>query len=602
MAHSFSRIKRKSLEQRLAELGEEYDAVVAQQGRILDESARLRLERQAEHIATEIGKIETELESLGAEKVSHPAASTLPPATELPTLGLHFLSSETSTRRDAQTGLVITSYFWGSPIGLALENISIKLRFDQAAQHIQSALVGPGMVSAGCFTRKIYPDNQGYFFQTDHLPPTNRVKIDVISEREIRIVSMELLPASPPSRVTEKPDDDSPALLCLQLLRQGENEMTVRGVAVPGGGQPRATVPLPYTLTQLPAILKALDVGAYAPKRFKSAYVEALTDLGLLHENRLPPDFHVKVGQTLYQALFAGEIGDELRQAQRSGQPILCQLQFDPEDVILTQFPWELIHNTIHFCEMLDITVTRSVAFATPPPELKLTPPMRLLLISPRPKGEEALILQETAVQTGMAALMDAGQVAYQTLNPPTWAALTKKLRHEKFDIVHFDGHGSFARECPVCAIAHYPSQEKCVNCQADMRKAKPQGYLHFEDAQGELDRVNLSDMQTALAKSGAQMVFLSACRSGVTHGVSVFNGIAPALIRLGIPVVVAMQASPPDGSSTLFVQEFYESLVKEEKVKIEVAVGNGRRAIFRPQAGEPVSWFMPVVYLRKNG
>jgi hypothetical protein len=31
----------------------------------------------------------------------------------------------------------------------------------------------------------------------------------------------------------------------LQLLRQGENEMTVRGTAVPGGGQPRATVPYP---------------------------------------------------------------------------------------------------------------------------------------------------------------------------------------------------------------------------------------------------------------------------------------------------------------------------------------------------------------------
>jgi hypothetical protein len=106
---------------------------------------------------------------------------------------------------------------------------------------------------------------------------------------------------------------------------------------------------------------------------------------------------------------------------------------------------------------------------------------------------------------------------------------------------------------------------------------------------------VKLSEMQLALADSDAQLVFLSACGSGVTHGVSVFNGIAPALIRIGIPAVVAMQASPPDGSSTLFVQRFYDALAKgTDWDDVAAAVGNGRRAIFRPQAGEPVSWFMP--------
>jgi hypothetical protein len=113
-------------------------------------------------------------------------------------------------------------------------------------------------------------------------------------------------------------------------------------------------------------------VGAYDPERFKPAYAEALTDLGLLHENRLHPDFHARVGQKLYQALFAGEIGDELRQAQRSGQPILCELAFEPEDVLLAQFPWELIHDAANFCtpRARGIALTRSIAFAAPPPEL----------------------------------------------------------------------------------------------------------------------------------------------------------------------------------------------------------------------------------------
>lgn len=419
------------------------------------------------------------------------------------------------------------------------------------------------------------------------------------SSMQVQLAALQAQVNQLQEQLEEEPVESQPSLLRLQLLRQDENGMTVRGVAVPGGGQPRATVPLPYTLTQLPAILKALDVGAYDPKRFKPAYVQALTDLGLLRENRLSPDFHAQVGQALYRALFAGEIGDELHQAQRASQPILCQLQFDPEDVVLTQFPWELIHDGVHFgaTRKKGIAVTRSIAFAAPPPPLQLKPPLRLLLISPRPQGEDALLDQATAVQTGLAPLAEAGQVSCLSLAPRTWAALEETLYRETFDIIHFDGHGSFARECPACGAAHYPSQEQCVRCAADMRQAAPQGYLHFEDEQGQLDRVNLADTQTALADSEAQLIFLSACGSGVTHGVSVFNGIAPALIRLGTPAVVAMQASPPDGSSALFVQRFYDSLA--QGMTIETAVGNGRRAIFRPLSGEPVSWFMPVIYSR---
>jgi CHAT domain-containing protein len=479
LASSFSQIKQESLARRLDELGQEYKAVMAQQGRTLDELSRLRLERQAEYLASEINKIEAELAQLDA-----PAASN-------------------------------------------------------------TAVVAP--------------------------PP-------------------------PP-----KPDMPSDiALLRLQLLHKGQDEIVVRGTAVPGGGQPRTNVPLPYTLTQLSAILKALDVGAYNPQRFKPEYAQSLTDLGLLYEDRLLPNFHARVGQTLYQTVFAGEIGDELRQAQRSGQPIVCELAFEPEDVLLAQFPWELIHDNATFCvpRKKGIALTRSIAFAAPPPDLKLEPPLRVLLISPRPQGNDELVNQSTAVQIGLAALVDKEQLSYQTLTPPTWAALEEVLYRETFDIIHFDGHGSFARTCPACTTPHYPSQQTCVQCGVDMDQATPQGYLHFEDAEGQLDRVNVAVMQMALADSEAQLIFLSACGSGVTHGVSVFNGIAPALIRIGIPAVVAMQASPPDGSSTIFVQRIYDSLA--QGADIEVAVGNGRRAIFRPQPGEPVSWFMPVVYLRK--
>jgi serine/threonine protein kinase len=608
----FVDVKQSLLVERKNQLIEEYKAIASQLGRTVDESVQLRLKRHAKHLEAEIGEIEGELEIVNKQASDYKLIPHAPSA-EMIVRAIAESSQATLSIREVIVLKLDTYYatFVTKRQERFIHDLSQILNI--GPEGIQISIVERGSVMLTLYM----PESSAIRLIQKILvkdPVIEKLGISEAFRFEIQSSEQPLHPSSPKQAYHEWSQSFRDEVLRLELLRKDENEMVVRGMAVPGGGQPRATVPLPYSLTQLPAILKALDVGAYDPKRFKPAYAQALADLGLLHENRLHPDFHARVGQTLYQALFAGEIGDELRQVQRSqrqGQgtnhPILCQLQFDPKDVVLTQFPWELIHDDTHFCvpRKNGIAITRSIVFAAPPPALKLAPPLRVLLISPRPQGENALIEQATAVQTGLTALETAGQVTYQTLTEPTWAALEDVLyrqlsRHETFDIIHFDGHGSFARECPACGQPHYPSQEKCVKCQADMRQAAPQGYLHFEDEQGNLDRVNLADMQTALADSEAQLIFLSACGSGVTHGVSVFNGIAPALIRLGIPAVVAMQASPPEGSSTLFVQRFYDSLA--QGIKIEIAVGNGRRAIFRPQAGEPVSWFMPVVYLRKNG
>jgi CHAT domain-containing protein len=96
------------------------------------------------------------------------------------------------------------------------------------------------------------------------------------------------------------------------------------------------------------------------------------------------------------------------------------------------------------------------------------------------------------------------------------------------------------------------------------------------------------------LANSGTRLVFLSACQTGVAQGASIFNGIAPGLIEIGIPAVVAMQGSPPDKQSARFAGRFYASLAKGRRVP--EAVNDGRRAIYR---AKPVSWYMPVTYLR---
>lgn len=423
---------------------------------------------------------------------------------------------------------------------------------------------------------------------------------------EIGGYRLEVRKARKPECRSEQPapggePEDSYTFLRLQLLQPQPGRMQVRGLDVPGGGQPKAEVDLPYSLGDLPAVLKALDVGQYVERRFKAEYKEALERLGLLSAGRLHPDFHAIVGRRLYNALFSGEILTELKMAERAGKPVACQICFDPEDVILAQFPWELMHDNRSYRvpPKQGVELTRYITFGDPPAPLKTALPLKLLLVRPRPTQDDPLEDQTPALLEGLESLQTAGKLTWKRLEPPIWPALEDCLNNEAFDIVHFDGHGSFVRECPACGELHYPSTTTCAKCEVDMSQATPQGYLDFEKQGRHRDPIKVDEMQVLLSGSNVRLVFLSACSTGVVKGASIFNGIGPALIQVGIPAVLAMQASPPDKSNVKFVKRFYESLAKGRRVP--QAANDGRRAIYRPLEGEPISWFMPVVYLRSS-
>lgn len=386
----------------------------------------------------------------------------------------------------------------------------------------------------------------------------------------------------------------------VQLLQRIPGRMEIRGLTVPGGGQPKKEVAWPFSPNNLKAVLKALDRGELSLEGLKNDYIQSLQKLNLVSGSRLSSDFHRLVGQRLYQALFSSELLTEFTIARRAAGSLSCQLCFDPEDVILAQFPWELIHddNTHLVPGKGGIELTRYITFATPPSPLKTKLPLKILLINPRPTDDTALPdrLEQEALLAGLEALHQEGQIVIKILDHPTWGSLEDCLNNETFAIIHFDGHGSFARICPNCQTAHYPDEQICAKCKSDMNDITPEGYLHFEDNQHRLDRISATDLKTVLTNSQTRLMVLTACASGVVQGVSIFNSVAPGLIQAGVPAIVAMQGSPLVEIAVKFVKRFYESLAKG--YSIPEAVNRGRSAIFRDK---PVSWFMPVVYLRSS-
>ena len=167
-------------------------------------------------------------------------------------------------------------------------------------------------------------------------------------------------------------------------------------------------------------------------------------------------------------------------------------------------------------------------------------PAFRVLVVVSRPLDQRELptIADQWALVNGLATVKAAAYL--HILRPPT----IERLRSEilgGYDILHFDGHGSFAVKCPNCMALNAPGSRKCGNCDASLEQETPRGYLAFEQEDGRQDALaadELAEMLQAVPGSPTKLVFLSACESAAGGAQS----LAATLQNGGIPAVLGMK------------------------------------------------------------
>ena len=160
----------------------------------------------------------------------------------------------------------------------------------------------------------------------------------------------------------------------------------------------------------------------------------------------------------------------------------------------------------------------------------------------------------------------------------PVRAELRRQLAGADYHVVHFMGHGGF--------------------------DAKKGGVLLLEmdDAERSQDPVSGQEFAVMLADEPLRLVYLNACQSGVTGiaggGPSVhpFAGVASALIKKGVPAVVAMQFPISDAAAIQFATTFYERIA--QTFPVDAAVSQARSALYADGHAE---WVTPVLYLRSK-
>lgn len=386
----------------------------------------------------------------------------------------------------------------------------------------------------------------------------------------------------------------------LQLAHQADLQFEARALATPMG-EPYGSGRLPFDATDLIVVLKVLEHNGYHPADFSPVQTEALQRLGLVRDGRLVGDHVKRIGQGLYDALFPGDVGVAFRlafnQARQARQTVFLQLRFDPDAVELARYPWELLHDgQRHLVSAGAVELTRYITYPEAAPTLPVKPPARCLFVESRPKNLRMLPAdnERLAVWNALHALTGNGKLALEHLDTPTYDALLERIDSAEYHLIHFDGHGVFAKRCPRCHSMNYPHVSACHSCQTPLDDVSSQGYLAFEDSAGKADLVSTEHMENLLLNSPVRLIFFSACQSGVVAGDSLFGGLGPGLIRAGVPAVVAMQFSVPMSATISFAESFYSALARGET--ISCAVAKGRRRLSRDN-----TWYIPTLYLRSQ-
>lgn len=312
------------------------------------------------------------------------------------------------------------------------------------------------------------------------------------------------------------------------------------------------------------------------------AKLNALADFGrglgkaITGNNALRPSATdlAKFGSDLFNFLFRGSLL-ALYQRLPAG-PISLQIMSDRTEV--REIPWEYLvtpdRQPSPHRERSIIRVHPTCGIDSPAPK-KFGKKVRVLFVSSDPVDQQGVTWAEVAAtinRTFVAQMPD--EVSIKVIEGATRKNLLDAIRKESFDVFHFIGHG-------------------------DIRNNT--GYLVLEDIKsGKSDFLSATDLALALAGKDVRLAILSSCLSGAGNYSDDFGVIATALIRAGIPAVVANQFPIPYKSISPFVGSVYSSLATDGD--IDHAVTEGRIALSFLLSGTTgngavVEWGIPTLY-----
>ena len=303
----------------------------------------------------------------------------------------------------------------------------------------------------------------------------------------------------------------------------------------------------------------------------------------------------VTLGQTLYNALFQGTIRDSWMTAQGVAQNRRedLRLRLGLRGDRLPRLPWEVLNaGGRPLATGTDVIFSRyqsafapmaTVLQSQPLPVLEPDQPLKILMVLAAPTDQEVLALrqeanhlneelqQEQAARSGTSSLP---AIELTILDQPGREQLTQALEQGCYQVLHYAGHSNLG------------------GSGGDL-------YL-VSDKTGLTEVLSGDDLAGLLVNNGIRMAVFNSCRGVYTATSEAETGnLAEALLRRGVPAVLAMAERIPDDVALTLSRLFYRNL--RQRSSIDLSLSRARQGLLSSYGSNQLYWALPILYLHPD-
>ncbi len=289
----------------------------------------------------------------------------------------------------------------------------------------------------------------------------------------------------------------------------------------------------------------------------------------------------VLLGQELYHALFQGTIRDSWLAAQgiAQNQQDILRLRLGLMDNRLPRLPWEVMNGGDRpLATGTDVVFSRYQVGSVPVYVGGGSGgPLRILMVLSAPTDQDQLQLQEEANHLREELERDRSshqgpEIELKILDQPGREQLTQDLEQGNYDIFHYAGHSGWGAAGGDLYL---------VNSRTGLTEA-----LSGEDLAG------------LLVNNGVRMAVLNSCRGGygATATADSIENLADALLRRGVPAILAMAERIPDDVALSLSRLFYRNL--KQGYPIDLSLNRSRQGLISSYGSQQLYWALPILYL----
>ena len=241
----------------------------------------------------------------------------------------------------------------------------------------------------------------------------------------------------------------------------------------------------------------------------------------------------------------------------------------------MARLPWEFLFDPGRQDYLgLSLPLVRYPQVLAPRQPLQVAAPLRILGMVARPGDQDALEVddEQRRLRAALANLERDGLVELAWAPGQTYGDLEDAMDRGPWHVFHFVGHGGYDPD-------------------------SDEGTIALANDHGRTDPVGAEDLSRLLGEHHTlRLVVLNACNTARGGALDEFSSTAGALVRRGIPAVVAMQFAITDPAAIRFAQTFYQNVAK--RLPVDTSVMRARRALRRVKR-DTLEWGTPVLYLR---